>query len=172
MDNPRSAVAKKDFCRWFLALGNPAEAARKAGFPPNAAETDALRLLQSPACRAELSKLAVQPPLPVQSLVIAGLTRLAFGSANDAVRLVFSDEIPSDSVLSSLDLFHVSEIKRVKGGGVEVKLFDRQRAMERLLDCAAASDSASAASALLAALGGAETEVLPDHGDGSDGVLP
>ena len=31
-------------------------------------------------------------------------------------------------------LFNVSEIKRVKGGGVEVKLFDRLKALEKLFE--------------------------------------
>lgn len=148
---------QKAFCRWYLALGNPAEAARKAGFPPETAEADALKLLQTPSCRSYLAQLAAQPPLPLQSLVIAGLSRLAFGSANDAAKLVFADELPSDSVLSKLDLFHVAELRRVKGGGVEVKLFDRQKAMERLLECAAAGDTSAAANALLTALCGNST---------------
>lgn len=154
---------RRAFCRWFLALGNPAEAARKAGFPAETAEQDALRLLQTPSCRTYLAQLAAQPPLPLQSLVTAGLSRLAFGSANDAAKLVFADEIPSDSVLSQLDLFHVSELRRVKGGGVEVKLFDRQKAMERLLECAASADSAAAAAALLSALGGAPQSDVPEE---------
>ncbi|MBR6419058.1 MAG: terminase small subunit [Oscillospiraceae bacterium] len=153
---------RRAFCRWFMALGNPAEAARRAGFPAETAEQEALRLLQTPACRSYLSQLAAQPPLPLQSLCIAGLARLAFGAANDAAKLVFADEMPSDSTLSALDLFHVSELKRDKGGGVEVKLFDRQKAMERLLECAASADSAAAASALLAALSGAEHAAEPD----------
>lgn len=163
---------RRAFCRWFLMLGNPAEAARKAGFPAETAEQDALRLLQTPSCRSYLAQLASQPPLPLQSLVIAGLSRLAFGAANDAAKLVFADEMPSDRMLSQLDLFHVSELKRVKGGGVEIKLFDRQKAMERLLECAASADSAAAASALLSALGGnvpqpddtAETEDTDETG--------
>ncbi len=145
---------RKSFCLFYLALGNAAEAARRAGFPPETAEADGLKLLQSPYCRSQLAALAAKPPLPMQSLVLAGLSRLAFGSIGDAAKLVFADEMPQKDELQTLDLFHVSELKRVKGGGVEIKLFDRQRAMERLLELANSADSSAAASALLAALSG------------------
>ena len=67
------------------------------------------------------------------SEVRAGLVRLAFGSVNDPVALVFSDQ-PTPYAIAHSDLFNVSEIKRVKGGGVEVKFFDRQKALEKLLE--------------------------------------
>ena len=65
---------------------------------------------------------------------VNGLKRLAFGNCSDAVYLVFADELPPSDVIQSLDLFNVSEIKRVKGGGVEVKLFDRLKALEKLFE--------------------------------------
>ena len=169
-----SRTQRKAFCRWYLALGSPAEAARKAGLPQETAEADAYALLQSSSCRSYLAELAANPALPLRSLVIAGLSRLAFGSANDAAKLVFSDELPSDAALNALDLFHVSEIRRDKGGGVEVKLFDRQKAMERLLECAESVDSSTAAAALLDALGGTSDETEAEHGTASDTgpVLP
>ena len=34
--------------------------------------------------------------------------------------------------IEKLDLFNVSEIKRPKGGGLEIKFFDRLKALERL----------------------------------------
>ena len=65
-----NAEQRKAFCRWYLMLGNAAEAAQKAGFPAKSAEADALRLLQTPSCRSYLAQLAAQPALPIQSLVI------------------------------------------------------------------------------------------------------
>ena len=47
---------------------------------------------------------------------------------------------------------NVSEIKRVKGGGVEVKLFDRLKALEKLYDIANSSDSQLCASSFIEAL--------------------
>jgi hypothetical protein len=34
--------------------------------------------------------------------------------------------------MEGLELFNVSEIKRPKGGGIEIKFFDRMKALERL----------------------------------------
>lgn len=59
---------------------------------------------------------------------IAGYKRLAFGSVSDAVRLCCG-ELPDD--IETLDLFCVSEIKRTDKG-VEVKFFDRIKALDRL----------------------------------------
>lgn len=150
------------FCRWYLALGNPAEAAIRAGCLPDTAEQDGLELLHSAYCRSYLKKLAAEPPLPLRSLVIAGLARLAFGAANDAAKLAFTEEI-SDDALRALDLFHVVSIKHDRNG-FEVKLADRQRAMEKLLECAAEAESEQAAESLLAALQG---EVNDCEADGS-----
>lgn len=151
-DHAERAALRKRFCRFYLLLGNGQEAAVMAGVAPEEAAGYAAEMLRSPLCRNELRRLAAQGPVPIQSLVLTGLTRLAFGKANDAVKLVFADELPPPQVLDTLDLFHVSELKRVKGGGVEVRLFDRQKALERLLECADSADSAAAANALLAAL--------------------
>lgn len=144
----------RSFARWFLALGNVREAALRAGCPPDSAADDGLQLLYSPQCRRYLAKLAEQPPLPVKALVTAGLTRLAFGDANDAARLVFAGPCDPDA-LAGLDLFHVSSMKIDKTGGVEIKLADRLSAMVRLLECAGDSDAAAASAALLRALQGA-----------------
>ena len=92
------------------------------------------------------------------NMVKSGLERIAFGSANDAALLVFSEEMPNPDKISELDLFNVSEIKRVKGGGVEVKLFDRQKALERLYEYAV-QNSSKGASDLIKALSGMEDSV-------------
>jgi hypothetical protein len=89
---------------------------------------------------------------------MSGLERLAFGSCNDAVYLVFSEELPPADVISGLDLFNVSEVKRVKGGGVEVKLFDRQKALEKLLEYLNTVDNSKNAASLLQALAGSDSE--------------
>ena len=78
---------------------------------------------------------------------------------NDAIRLAFAEELPSLNVLSRMDLFNVSLIKRIKGGGVEVQFFDRQKALERLYEYASAQDTRTADS-LLAALTGADTDAV------------
>ena len=46
--------------------------------------------------------------------------------------LLFESEEKILEGLPQLDLFNVSEIKRVKGGGMEIKFFDRIKALEKL----------------------------------------
>ena len=59
-----------------------------------------------------------------------GFERLAFGSVTDAVRLLFEEGTTSS--LEGMDLFNVSEIKRLKGGGMEIKFADRLKALQCL----------------------------------------
>ena len=68
------------------------------------------------------------------------LAELAFGRANDCVRLVLEDS-PD---LSALDLSLLSEVKRNDKGTVEVKLIDRIRALERLLEAGGDGEEADA----------------------------
>lgn len=157
------------FARWYLALGNVREAAIRAGCPPDTAADDGLKMLHSPQCRRYLAQLANQPALPMQSLVTAGLFRLAFGDANDAARLAFAETI-SDEQLRTLDLFHVTSIKHDKNG-FEIKLADRLSAMIKLLECANAADTSAAASALLSALRGCDAEGVDDDDGGTPNTL-
>ncbi len=91
-------------------------------------------------------------------LVAEGLRKLAFGDINDAVRLAFSEELPSPQELEGMNLLNISEIKRVKGGGVEIKIFDRLKALERLYDYAHAGENGAVAASLLAALTEADND--------------
>ncbi len=67
-----------------------------------------------------------------QKDVIDGLGHLAFGDVQDAITLLFETEDSILSTLPGLDLFNISEIKRQKGGGMEIKFFDRLKALEKL----------------------------------------
>lgn len=64
-------------------------------------------------------------------MAASGYYRLAFGSIADAVSLLFTDS-PSKEELNKMDLFSVSEIKRPKDGSMEIKFFDRLKALEHL----------------------------------------
>lgn len=59
-----------------------------------------------------------------QTKLVEGLERLAFGNVTDAIKLLFCDEL-NTRILNKLDLFNISEIKRPKGGGIEIKFYDR-----------------------------------------------
>ena len=74
------------------------------------------------------------------------LAELAFGKANDCVRLALED----DPRLDKLDLSLLSEVKRNDKGTVEIKLIDRLRALEQL--AAVAGESSEQLEQFLAAL--------------------
>ena len=60
------------------------------------------------------------------------LAELAFGKANDCVRLALEE----DPQLDKLDLSLLSEIKRNEKGTVEIRLIDRLKALEQLAQTA------------------------------------
>jgi len=83
--------------------------------------------------------------------VIEGYRRLALGSSNDALKLLFF-ESPTEEELAGLDLFNVSDIKRPKAGGMEIRFFDRCEALMRLESMSSAAQGADGAKAFYAAL--------------------
>ena len=78
------------------------------------------------------------------------LAELAFGKANDCVRLALED----DPCLDKLDLSLLSEVKRNDKGTVEIKLIDRLRALEQLAEVA--GEDGSDMESFLQALQGGE----------------
>ena len=140
------------FCLYYLKLGNIREAAVKAGYFPPTAFIDGIRLLAKPEVRAYIERLGRTLGSMRTELVKQGLERLAFGEANDAVALACTEEPPSREELGRMDLFAVSEIKRVKGGGMEIKLFDRQKALERLWELENTMQTSQTAERFYAAL--------------------
>ncbi len=140
------------FCRLYARLGNIREAAIQAGLPPEDALAVGLDILGKKKNRRLVKQLRAVLSEELGSSVVCGLMRLAFGDITDAVRLLNAEEPLSSEELSRLDLINVSEIKRVKGGGMEIKFFDRQKAMEKLLELSGDSDRRSAAQNLLGAL--------------------
>lgn len=68
----------------------------------------------------------------IEEQIKQGLTNLAVGDVGDAVSLLFLSDDEILKKLPKLNLFNISEIKRVKGGGMEIKFFDRIKAFEKL----------------------------------------
>lgn len=79
------------------------------------------------------------------------LAELAFGSANDCIRLVLEEQ-PD---LEALDLSLLREVKRSEKGAVEIKLIDRIQALEQL--AAVAGEDRSGLDEFLQALQGVES---------------
>ena len=119
-----------DFCRLYVRLRNPKEAALRAGFIA-LPEHRALSLLSKMHIRQKISEFEKES-LADNALVCAGLQRLAFGSVADAIKLILSVNDNSSPDIDALDLFNVSEIKIANGKGMEIKFFDRLKALEKL----------------------------------------
>lgn len=138
---------EKLFCALFAEYGNPREAAARAGyavFPYRAG----LRLLKDKRIVKEIERRRKER---CRLSAVDGLRRLAFGGICDSVRLVFGEQ-PAPEELEKLDLFNVSEIKRPKDGCLEIKFFDRIKALERLAELDSLSDGNHSAASFYQAL--------------------
>lgn len=147
-----------EFCRNYCVTNNLRESAAAAGYRFPA--TAGLKLLDSEKIQNELKKRKFKKVQ--KNEVVTGLKRIAFGSVADAVKLMFNAE-KTESEIDNLDLFSISEIKINSKGGLEIKFFDRIKAMEKLLEISDASDTEKDNSFLDAILKG--SEMLNGKGD-------
>lgn len=122
------------FCLHYARLGSLFEAAVRAGVPVERAQQTAARLLVREEIQAEIGRYRRALREAAAGAALAGLHRLAFGESNDAVRLALMDEAPDPEELRAMDLYSVAEIKRPKGGGLEMKFFDRLGALKLLAE--------------------------------------
>ena len=122
------------FCDYLKLLGSPREAAARAGYP--FPEKSGLRLLR----RARIKNAVKTAGEASCTAAVDGLRRIAFGSVCDAVYLCTSGGALTREELETLDLFAVSELKFPKSGGIEVKFFDRIKALDLL--CSASEKAA------------------------------
>ena len=118
-----SVPEKRRFAAAYLRCMDAERAAKAAG------GEDGVRLLAMPGVQKELELQRSLGEVKRQD-VLRQLARFAFGRANDCVRLVLEDAPDVDT----LDLSLLSEVKRNEKGTVEIKLVDRIRALERLLE--------------------------------------
>jgi hypothetical protein len=145
------------FCQAYLRTMNPERAAEEAG------RQNGFAILGAEATQARLEKMRSDAAGQLRREdALRQLARLAFGQANDAVRLALRMDAAD---LKELDLSAVAEFKVTDKGGVEVKLVDRVRALETLcglLEC----EGGRGTEALYQALteGSGETEEAWDHG--------
>ncbi len=142
--NPNLPSEKRRFAAAYLRCFDAERAAAAVG------REDGIRLLSTPAVRRELELQRGQYDI-CRGDVLRRLAQLAFGRANDCVRLVL-EEAPN---VQTLELSLLSEVKRNDKGTVEIKLVDRLRALEQLLD--AVSDEGDLADAFFAAAEDVET---------------
>ena len=113
-----------DFCAAYLRTMDPERAAEDCGCK------DGFAMLGRKRTQARLEKMrrAAAAELRREDAV-RRLAQLAFGRANDAVRLALR---PKEMDPGMLDLSAVAELKVTDKGGVEIKMVDRVRALETL----------------------------------------
>lgn len=143
-------LSKKEelFCVLYSMSRDARGAAAHAGYRVSPQKA-AARLL----CRKDIIRRVEQLCLDrgaTPQEVAEGLRRLAFAPCADAIRLMLFGEGMAHGDIENLDLYNVAEIKRPKGGGLEIKFFDRLKALERLASLTGAR--ADGASDLLRAL--------------------
>ncbi len=135
---------ESDFCSLYVKLRNPKEAAIRAGLTP-LPEQRAFSLLSKKHIKKKITELEKENTAD-NALISAGLQRLAFGSISDAVKLILDLDGEKSPNIDDLDLFNVSEIKFTKGKGMEIKFFDRLKALERLSTIVGSSEDSDALS--------------------------
>lgn len=120
---------EKLFCLYYSVKMNAVESAYKAGYKISP-ERSAMKLLKRESVNKYIADLVSRNKSSSEE-VVSGLRRLAFGCISDALRLAFEENIDTQN-LKDMDLFCISEIKVNKGKSVEIKFFDRIKALEKL----------------------------------------
>ena len=144
MNEKKLTKKELDFCRIYMRLRNPKEAAIRAGYEI-LPEYRAICLLSKKEIQQKIQELQKEATAD-ESLVSAGLQRLAFGSCADAVKLILSASQDTSPDIDSLDLFNVAEIKFTCGKGMEIKFFDRLKTLEKLSEISQSGKDESALS--------------------------
>lgn len=119
------------FCIYYVSCGNSKEAAVRAGYKQP--EKNGAMLLMREDITLYIDRLSSSGVRNSRQMARAGYERLAFGDVSDAVRLMFEGD-PAAVDPARYDLFNVAEIKRPKDGAMEIKFFDRIKALEKLED--------------------------------------
>ena len=132
---------------------NPKEAAIKAGYSSSSAEKTAQQLLYRLDINEKKKKIKTDLKKDqIISLAITALKRLIFYRPNDVLILALKSQELSENQIENLDLFQISEIKKLKDGGFEFKFTDRIKAIECLISLLDKMDDDSGAENFFKAL--------------------
>ncbi|MBO6127067.1 MAG: terminase small subunit [Clostridia bacterium] len=125
----RLSNKEKAFCYYLVETGNPTEAFSISGMQTG--KENIQELVTDENIREEIKKIY---EIKKQNLAIKseiGYERLAFGEISDPIKLMFVKNYDENQI-KNMNLFNISEIKRLKDGTIEIKFFDRMKALEKL----------------------------------------
>lgn len=118
------------FCNNYVNSGDVKRSAEAAGYKVEP-ELAGNKLLQRDDISAKIDELYGQKKRNLLYKACRGYEKLAFGGISDAIKLIYSENISPEKVCK-MDLFNVAEIKRPRDGMLEIKFFDRFKALEKL----------------------------------------
>ncbi len=160
---------EKEFCRLMALYGESERAAREAGYKSPAER--GLLLLCREDIAGEIKRCADNLRSVYEDTAVCGLYRLAFSKPGDALKLLYCEN-PTGEELDALDLNSIAEIKRTKDKSVEIKFFDRIKAIDKLTELLHSAGEESTGGGLIEAMRlSAQTlgKIAQSEG-GSDGV--
>lgn len=131
-DSSSKTLKKKEilFCQQYLKTGNAKESAILSGYTLSPERKSTELLAKKEICQ-EIDKLYSEKKKNFIYRAAIGYERLAFGNISDAVRLIYSEKLHFEEI-EKMDLFNIAEIKKPRDGALEIKFFDRLRALEKL----------------------------------------
>lgn len=118
------------FCCFYSSNGNVRLSAVMAGYSSNPEQTGQQLLTRSDIA-GRVKEYRDTRVNDLRLMALLGYERLAFGSIADCIQLLYM-EAPTLQRLEAMDLFMISEIKKPKDGAMEIKFFDRIKALEKL----------------------------------------
>ena len=118
------------FCCYYSSNGNVRMSAVMAGYTNNP-EQAGQELLMRNDISIKVKEYRNMRLNDLQFMALLGYERLAFGSIADCIQLLYMEK-PDVKILEGMDLYMISEIKRPKDGAMEIKFFDRIKALEKL----------------------------------------
>ena len=121
---------EEEFCLQMAALGDPVEAARRAGYQHPEDAWPKLIVREDIAERTRQASATARRML--EEGAVTALYRMVTADQSDAFRLLYADPV-GGRLPAELNLSGVSEVKRTDKG-VELKFFDRMKLLTALSD--------------------------------------
>ena len=121
---------ERQFCYNYVSTGNIKDSALMAGYKISP-EMFGTKLLLRDDINKNLDILYEQKKKNLIYKAFNGYERLAFGDTSDAIKLICAEDLSFKNI-EKMNLFNISEIKKPKEGSMEIKFFDRLKALEKL----------------------------------------